>query len=112
MAPLISGWEWFPEKKGLVSGIMIGGYGFSTFVFSWVSTQYVNAEDAKPSILDPKTEVAYFDKTVSNRVPGMLRHLAMIYSVLLAVSVLLMDRRTKITQSESQRNKAGFKQQE
>ena len=32
--PLVCGWEYFPNRKGLVSGIILAGYGFSSFIFA------------------------------------------------------------------------------
>ena len=31
---LICSWEYFPNKKGLVTGIILGGYGFGSFIFA------------------------------------------------------------------------------
>ena len=42
MVPLICGWEYFPTRKGLVSGIALSSYGFSSFVFGLLSTALVN----------------------------------------------------------------------
>ena len=42
--PLVCGWEYFPHKKGLVSGLVLAGYGFSSFIFSLVSTYLVNPD--------------------------------------------------------------------
>ena len=33
MVPLICGWEYFPKKRGLVTGIVISAYGFGAFGF-------------------------------------------------------------------------------
>ena len=33
LIPLVCCWEWFPHKKGLITGIMVGSYGFSSFIF-------------------------------------------------------------------------------
>lgn len=31
--PMICGWEYFPSRKGLVTGIIVGAYGFGPFIF-------------------------------------------------------------------------------
>ena len=31
--PLMCGWEWVPKRRGLVTGIIIGGYGFGALVY-------------------------------------------------------------------------------
>lgn len=36
--PIICGWEWFPERKGLVSGCVVAGYGFGAFIFGFITT--------------------------------------------------------------------------
>ena len=35
-APMVSGWKWFPNKKGLVSGAVVAGFGSGGFVFNQV----------------------------------------------------------------------------
>jgi len=40
--PLMCGWEFLPTRRGFVSGIIIGGFGFGTFIFSLISTALVN----------------------------------------------------------------------
>ena len=39
---LICAWEWYPESKGLVTGIILGGFGIGAFIFGHVSTMFVN----------------------------------------------------------------------
>ena len=36
-APLACGWEWLPERKGFVTGTILGAFGFGAFVFSFIS---------------------------------------------------------------------------
>ena len=43
--PLGCGWEWVPERKGLVTGIILGAYGLAAFVFSFISRAVVNPEN-------------------------------------------------------------------
>ena len=56
MAPLMCGWEHYPERKGLVSGVIIGGFGFGSFIFDIISTMLVNPDDKNPSIEVIKSE--------------------------------------------------------
>lgn len=51
MIPLMCGWDHFPERRGMVSGIIIGGFGFASFFFDMISTSIVNPEDKAPSII-------------------------------------------------------------
>ena len=34
--PIVCCWEWFPEKKGLMTGIIVAGFGFGSFIFGFV----------------------------------------------------------------------------
>ena len=34
MVPLVCGWEYFPERKGLVSGMIEAAFGIGAFSFS------------------------------------------------------------------------------
>lgn len=46
-APLGCGWEWVPERKGLVTGITLGAYGFAAFFFSFLSHAVVNPDNVE-----------------------------------------------------------------
>ena len=39
------GWLWFPNRPGLISGLIIGGFGLGSLVFSPIATQIVNPHD-------------------------------------------------------------------
>ena len=49
---LICGWEWFPERKGLITGLILGGYGVGAFVFGGISTILVNPNGENPNIYE------------------------------------------------------------
>ena len=45
--PIMSAWEWFgDDRKGIATGLIIGGFGFGVFIFSFVTTAIVNPHDA------------------------------------------------------------------
>ena len=104
---LICAWEWYPDKKGLVTGLTLGGYGFGSFIFAQISTKLVNPEGVNASVYDPKNDVTYFDKAIANRVPFMIRTLVYIWSVFVLIALLLISRKPKIakeTLEDSQNN--------
>lgn len=41
-APMVNGWRWFPDKKGLVSGAVVAGFGAGGFVFNQVRPTFVS----------------------------------------------------------------------
>jgi len=43
--PILCGWEWFPNNKGLISGLILGGFGFGAFFFGFISTALTNPDD-------------------------------------------------------------------
>ena len=95
MTPLICAWEWFPHRKGFVSGLLVAAWGFSSFIFSFVSTDLVNPHDARPTVYDKANDVTYFGKGVADRVPYMLRTLVLIWAFFVIASLLLLRRRDR-----------------
>ena len=93
LVPLICAWEWFPEKKGRMTGIILGGYGFSSFIFAYLSSKLVNPDDLKPEIYDATNNVTYFGDEVADRVPFMIRTLAGIWTIFLLTSICLISRK-------------------
>lgn len=69
--PLVCSWEYFPERKGLMTGIIISAYGFGSFAFALISTALVNPNGLNPDIED-HNDVFYSTK-ISDRVPYMIR---------------------------------------
>jgi OFA family oxalate/formate antiporter-like MFS transporter len=91
LVPLVCAWEYFPEKKGLMTGIIIGSYGFGSFFFSLISSKLVNPTGANPTIEDGN--ITFYDSNVADRVPYMIRVLVYIWIVLVAIGVLLISRK-------------------
>lgn len=74
MLPIVSGWRYFPHKRGLISGLTIGGYGFGAFIFTFICKAVANPHGLKPSVIsieDGKT-VKYYSSEVGENVPWML----------------------------------------
>jgi len=41
--PMQAGWTWFPNRKGLINGLTLFGFGTATFVFNRISTNLFNS---------------------------------------------------------------------
>ncbi len=83
--PLGVAMRWFPRQKGLVNGVIVGGFGLGAFVFNQVQSAYLNPGNAP---LDPD---GYFsDDRILNRVPSVFLLLGSVYGVIQAMAVLLI----------------------
>ncbi len=84
--PLGVAMRWFPRQKGLVNGVIVGGFGLGAFVFNQVQSAYLNPDNA------PLDADGYFsDDKILNRVPSVFLLLGSIYGVIQAMSVLLIS---------------------
>ena len=62
MVPVHHGWLWFPDHPGLVSGLVIGGFGLGVLVFSNFSTWVINPDNL--AIGSPGYETEIHDRFV------------------------------------------------
>ncbi|XP_046546801.1 uncharacterized protein LOC124256876 [Haliotis rubra] len=80
---------WFPNRKGLICGILEGGYGGSGFILNQIITGFINPEN-----LSPDQEVGdneYFTQaTLLDMVPYTYLLLGGMYTVVFAIGILLM----------------------
>ena len=93
---LICGWEWFPQNKGLISGLILGGYGIGAFFFSAISTLLVNPNNENPDIYDKDNDMTYFGPSVAFRVPHMMRMLALMWTVLVFLAFMMVKRKEDV----------------
>lgn len=91
MLPMVCGWEYFPNRKGLVTGIAIGAYGFSSFVFNPIITMMINPNNREAKIVI-NDDLNFFEEDIAKRVPGTIRTLALIWTFLVVLSALLISR--------------------
>ena len=68
-----------------------------------MSTKLVNPTGKNASIYDVDNDVTYFDASVVDRVPHMIRSLVYIWAVLVVIGTILISRRPKETSEESQK---------
>lgn len=84
--PITAASKWLPEKKGLLNGLIIGGMGVGSLIFSAVANAYVNPNHQSVD------DNGYFseDSTVVERVPNMFRVLAGCYFAATTLSIFFI----------------------
>lgn len=91
VTPIACAAKWFPDKKGMINGIAVAGFGAGAFIFNKITTWYVNPTNLPASFLgtDGKN---YFESSspVVALVPSLLIILGAIYAVMTIVGSLAL----------------------
>ena len=72
-------WNYFPEKKGLLSGLILFGYGISSLIFTWVCESTVNEGFVKTN------EEGYFSEEIANKMYEFIKKLNIIFIILCGI---------------------------
>ncbi|XP_037077941.1 oxalate:formate antiporter-like [Pollicipes pollicipes] len=64
--PILVGYKWFPKNKGLVSGVVVGGYGLGGIIFTTMQTSFIN-----PDNVSPEDDGFFHDEALLDRVPNV-----------------------------------------
>ena len=83
VAPMIAGWSYLPQSKGLVSGGILAGFGAGGFFFSLIGSKLVN-----PALHNAVNGV--FPSEVYDNFPHMLRTLSFLYAIVALIGSLLV----------------------
>eukprot|EP01031_Cornospumella_fuschlensis_P026078 gene26078-31490_t len=99
--PIMAAARHIPEKKGLVSGIIVSGFGVSSFVFGFISTNLANPHHEGVVDNSASKYDGYFppDSTVLNNVPYMFRMLALCFTCLFVVGIICISEPVSIGNS-------------
>jgi len=101
MIPMISCWDYFPERKGLITGIMVSFYGLSSFVNNGLSTLIVNPDNEK-TYNTGAMDISFFHADVARRVPSMLRVLVIMWTAMLLLAVVFLSRPNKDSENDKE----------
>lgn len=85
MVPVAHCYKYFPKKKGLVSGIIVAGSGFGTFLFSIVAVSSINPTNVK---LGEGQD--YYGADIAMNVPMFLRKLSIICFFAIVIGALML----------------------
>jgi len=86
-APIAEAIKWMPEKKALVTGIIVAGFGGGAFVFGQIAIAVVNPDDKN---VDDDTDYFPSSSGVPQRVPEMFITLGCCYFLLYCIGILFM----------------------
>lgn len=90
--PLVCAMKWLPERKGVVNGLVVAGFGGGAFIFNQIQTGYLNPHNLSPNITDPQDHTAKFydQDSILDKVPMSFVLQGGIYLVIQIVGVLLL----------------------
>ena len=81
--PIYNSWKHFPNNKGLVTGIVLCGFGLGSFVFGMISTRVLNPDSIN-------SVNGKFPDDIVQRVPQTLRVLVSIWACFLVIGILML----------------------
>ncbi|MHA1339148.1 MAG: OFA family MFS transporter [Promethearchaeota archaeon] len=84
VCPIACAAKWFPDKKGMINGIAVAGFGAGAFIFNKITTYIVNPTNIKATIVGTDGKL-YFDPAspVVAKVPSLLILLGVIYAIMI-----------------------------
>jgi MFS family permease len=99
MLHLYLAWQCFPGKEGVLSGVIIGGFGLGGFVFTYLSDYFVN-----PNEVDPNEDAEYpFPPEIADNLGLMLRKICLIWSAILFIAIcLIQNSKNQVEVNESE----------
>ena len=90
MLPVYLACQYFPNSKGVISGIITGFFGLATIFSSLIAQHMINPDNLQASIKDGSDK--YFDAEVADHLIKFIRYLALYYLILgLVGSSLFFD---------------------
>ncbi|GAB6028337.1 hypothetical protein CHUAL_002510 [Chamberlinius hualienensis] len=78
------GMKWFPEQRGLVSGIIVAGFGLGALIFNPIQTEFLNPENVLPN-----KQGYFYEESLLVRVPNIFLLLGGIYGAMQIVGCIL-----------------------
>ena len=90
MVPWNNAYKYFPNNKGVISGILSAGFGIGAFVMSFLALALMNPNNEKVGEHGATEHI--FPKDVSDHLPKTIRVLGIVYFVLTMIGSLLIIR--------------------
>ena len=91
MAPIIAAWEYFPNRKGTVVGLILLGGGSGSLIFGFISLAIANPENEQATFDVKGGKIFAPDSPISERAPEMIRYNWAVWCLLLLISLPMMS---------------------
>jgi OFA family oxalate/formate antiporter-like MFS transporter len=83
VTPIACAAKWFPDKKGLINGIAVAGFGAGAFIFNLIIKAFINPNALQADFVNLVDNKSYFTQTsVLDRVPYIFLILGFIYLIM------------------------------
>ena len=79
----------------MVTGFVIGAFGFGAFIFGYVSLAIANPENSSPEYEVSGGNIFYPDQIQSERAPKMIRMNALIWTCMSVIGIVLIGKPSK-----------------
>jgi len=106
--PMTIAMRWFPEKKALATGIVVGGFGGGSFIWNQVQTAIINPDNVDAVDNGDDGDKYFEDEDVLNRVPKVMLISAGIYFAIQVLCMFLIQL-PETSEDEKQDEKENFK---
>lgn len=83
VASIIAAQKWFPRNKGLLTGIIVAGFGFGGLIFTPLQTLYLNPDNLSVD------RSKHFSKEVYERLPNLFLYMGIVFTILQSIGCLL-----------------------
>lgn len=93
-SPIANCVRWMPTRKGLVTGIIVGGFGCGAFVFGFLAINLVNPNKVSVENSGPNANYYPADSEVVKNVPFMFEILSLTYLLIITIGSLLITEPT------------------
>jgi OFA family oxalate/formate antiporter-like MFS transporter len=94
-APIAAGSKWFPDKRGLIAGIMVFGFGFGSVLLAPVAQVMINGLPAQPKgLIQPLIvslfQMPAFSGLLNIGLPGTFMTLGAVFLVVICAGALVL----------------------
>ncbi|XP_068220917.1 uncharacterized MFS-type transporter YhjX-like isoform X2 [Palaemon carinicauda] len=87
VTPLACGMKWYPHRKGLINGLIVGGFGLGSLGSTTFQTFYLNPEN-----LPPQPNGFFVDDSILDKVPSLFIVLGLIFIVMQYTGCILLSK--------------------